>query len=1662
MPALRNLPSRKKRLQTNSPLSRPSVISENVQLQHQENVEERTTRSHHKRNIGSEETKKEEEIHRDGLNIQSERPKRQRKAKEKKGIEGEKENVDREKHESIHVIEPERSKRGRRIKPDNKAQESVTEDKMNDSKVYTEVKNLQPKRGRRRKKATGDPELEDEQPIDHKNEKTLSKQEKKTANARLNEAPCGSEVGGQDLDISRPKRGRKRKEVTVGDQIAPDAGIDAENPNNDQKCGKPKRGRKAAREGQNRCTDNKANSEGKAVNPPSPEFISDKPERGRKLRNQNAGNEKQIGSEFEAARSMKRKNGYDPIAVAPFETKEGDNTIAEIKKKETVAKRRGRPKKVTAESSNGSVDEGKIEIQTDEVSNMKLDTDTGNSMEFNSPKARGRRVNLSELEPAVQSNTSVSTITVPTDSKFQRQPSKFSSKVFLDVDTMNQSSTTSIYTLQSCPALPPKDITSQIVTPPPISARLQNGISTAHTQPSHRLFSITPVQPLKHHIGSLDRFSSGQFFMRRQSLSKSAVEIKDANSTQPWDGKIDLRTPQHLILSSASNQEHTGKKSIHASNRVTRSHTVVLLPSTVHQAAINDGTVEMGGHQTPKFALPISLNRNQKTDIRTKSNRISHTDLRLTNSNECDRINSSPYQNISRPLKPFQSEIFKATAFGRLYRGVDLPKNICYDISPGRGDSLAVRRRLSRNAVLIPRLRNSNCSVPTTENQSLQLSVSKLTCITGSKTNDVTPSVLIIQRAWRAWQHKNKYLHNEKLRIEAASRIQNWYRSRLLRQKYLKMLRAVMIIQSFWRMTLGKLKYRRIRNGIIKLQLVWKKVTSSRSDMKEKAALRIQSWWRGFVVRQKLKEENHAATLLQNWWRMCSRRQRFLKVQQAAIHLQRRWRRQLLIRHTHRVLSVLKIQSWWLQRRWYMERLRRIIVLQSWWRAFQQRKRYDAYRTSAVRLQSWWRKIQQQRSYQMQYSRKVIRIQSWWRMVQDKKSFNSCRTAIIKIQSWYRCQSARTKFQRIRSLIIRSQSKFRTRRSSILNAAIVLQSFFRMLHQQRRYRYSLQAIIRLQSVIRGHQARILFSKAFAALIALQATFRMLSKRKQYMNLKRMSVFLQTRWRFLRKAKQKIVGQRSANVAENVLSVEHDLEEPPQSNEKSQELALKVLEQSKEMLKRVQEMKKRKQTPDNVIEICSLPNRVFASPLKRTLGESRPCKVDSPKSPDIANVPQGGDDEDHSTPPISLLLPEIPDVASAQQPRVFTRNSIKNPSFGPTGIPNKRHKLIHGNNASSTLSATSITNDPTITPTGNSAALSILSGAKLSKLTKSNTEENTKYQTTKIKKVVISVDIPKPPSPSSRKRKERDSDDESDDNEDNENVMGGNSADGQPKKKRVMWHRNREEVKIFNPECTIDSPSKAREKSRSGMQKDKLKNPMVHMPAKSCLKKESEIKRQDFIPQVTTTTVQVFHYIDEATPEKKYPTLPIIRRSVSSSSKSSTSVVLPLTSPDGNCSDSTKTEVLLGIESPSQSKQDGEGPKRIRVLDAFTTAKAFTPSSLSSVAKHPSNKSTNLAIPTAIPKPTSLQKHSIGKLAKPTEFCFSSRNGKAKSTSGGVGKGVAGPGRIKAIRSMTNIAQFDQMLNEGRQSARRGGSSGLSKSTGSKENAVKIFKSGNLK
>nr|XP_043900107.1 abnormal spindle-like microcephaly-associated protein [Solea senegalensis] len=336
--------------------------------------------------------------------------------------------------------------------------------------------------------------------------------------------------------------------------------------------------------------------------------------------------------------------------------------------------------------------------------------------------------------------------------------------------------------------------------------------------------------------------------------------------------------------------------------------------------------------------------------------------------------------------------------------------------------------------------------------------------------------------------------------------------------------RAARVIQGAWR------KYRLKKD----LQLYMKR----RAEMQDRAAIIIQSVWRGHVARNRLRKKKEAqiralqyeaATVIQAQWRMCSTMRAYQRLRYYTIIVQAQWRMRSVAAAYGRIYWAATV----LQKHW------RALVL-----ARRGQERYLSLRTAVMTLQRGYRRWKAKKTERENHAAKVIqgvfrkwhqermtkrsaaavRIQSWYRMHRCLNQYRQIKRSTILIQAQYRGHAQRCHFKMLKlqdhsAVIIQSAFRGHTIRKQVArmrSAAVIIQRWFRASVKRDMERLEFVRIrcaaVTIQAAYRGKVAREFVKKQQKAATVIQAVYRRYTVQSRYLVMRKAAAIIQQKYR----------------------------------------------------------------------------------------------------------------------------------------------------------------------------------------------------------------------------------------------------------------------------------------------------------------------------------------------------------------------------------------------------------------------------------------------------------------------------------------------------------------------------------------------------------------------
>ncbi|CAH1978424.1 unnamed protein product [Acanthoscelides obtectus] len=392
---------------------------------------------------------------------------------------------------------------------------------------------------------------------------------------------------------------------------------------------------------------------------------------------------------------------------------------------------------------------------------------------------------------------------------------------------------------------------------------------------------------------------------------------------------------------------------------------------------------------------------------------------------------------------------------------------------------------------------------------------------------------------------KRRHLEREKLRKEsAAKKIQQWYRRQNLSKK---------LSDLAYKMRIYKESKERQR-AAIKIQTYYRGYVCRYIYLRQKRLVTsLQSHCRGWLVRNVYKNQIRHVVVIQSYIRMYLARKQYLELKDATIFVQRRYRSLMLMREERSIFVEVRCATIALQR---MFRANRVMV--------QERERYRQLRKYAIVIQQRLRSNKlaiAERSRYLALKSACIFVQKRFRALQlmkkERQAFLELRSATVLIQRRFRANrfmvEERERYQQLRRSAVVVQQRFRANKLAIekreqyltlKNTCIFVQIRFRSLLQMKKDRHAflelISATVFIQRRFRANrlmvQERESYQQLRKAAIVIQQRFRAnrLCKAgiQNYLAFRKSCVFVQRRFRALRdgrKCREKYLQMKKAAI-----------------------------------------------------------------------------------------------------------------------------------------------------------------------------------------------------------------------------------------------------------------------------------------------------------------------------------------------------------------------------------------------------------------------------------------------------------------------------------------------------------------------------------------------------
>uniref|UniRef100_A0A4W3JTV4 Assembly factor for spindle microtubules n=1 Tax=Callorhinchus milii TaxID=7868 RepID=A0A4W3JTV4_CALMI len=298
-------------------------------------------------------------------------------------------------------------------------------------------------------------------------------------------------------------------------------------------------------------------------------------------------------------------------------------------------------------------------------------------------------------------------------------------------------------------------------------------------------------------------------------------------------------------------------------------------------------------------------------------------------------------------------------------------------------------------------------------------------------------ATVVIQALFRG--HQARQLVNK---MQAARKIQAWFRASVVRKRYKAMLKSVAFIHGQFRIKQERSRFLKVRTATITIQQGWRRTIEM-----QKAACQIQHEYRGYKERKKFLGQKLAVLAIQRlfraWQLEKNEKLKHEKRTRAAVILQAVWRglrvrkevaeqqfaakRRCFTAAVYHHLCAVKIQRTYrsyVALKFAKEKIKSVICIQRWFRTYLQRCNYLKERQQIIAVQRTvkiWLKRRNKAAVVIQQAVRRFLDKMW------KKRF--CRR-ITTIQAMWKGYYLRKKMANPRIIAIRCRIQQATEKSS--------------------------------------------------------------------------------------------------------------------------------------------------------------------------------------------------------------------------------------------------------------------------------------------------------------------------------------------------------------------------------------------------------------------------------------------------------------------------------------------------------------------------------------------------------------------------------------------------------------------------------------------------------
>uniref|UniRef100_A0A8W4FN01 Abnormal spindle-like microcephaly-associated protein homolog n=1 Tax=Sus scrofa TaxID=9823 RepID=A0A8W4FN01_PIG len=337
-------------------------------------------------------------------------------------------------------------------------------------------------------------------------------------------------------------------------------------------------------------------------------------------------------------------------------------------------------------------------------------------------------------------------------------------------------------------------------------------------------------------------------------------------------------------------------------------------------------------------------------------------------------------------------------------------------------------------------------------------------------------SVIRLQAAFRGMRARRQL----KVRHAAAALIQRRFRTLMMRRRFLSLRRTAVWIQR---------KYR--ANVCAKHHL-------QQFRRLQKAAIKIQSWYRGWMVRKKMQEMQRAATLIQATYRMHRTQVTFQTWKHASVLIQQRYRarraaklqREHYVRLRHSAVVIQAAHKGMKARQLFRAKLRAAIIIQSTYRMYRQYRFYRKLQWATKVIQERYRARKKKALAHKALKKAATCVQADFQDLAERRQIQEQQhLAATTVQKHFKAFKIRKHYLHFRAKVVFVQRRYRALAAVRTQAVICIQSYYRGFRVRKDIHRLHAAATLIQSFYRMHRARVDYQAKKAAVVVIQNYYR---------------------------------------------------------------------------------------------------------------------------------------------------------------------------------------------------------------------------------------------------------------------------------------------------------------------------------------------------------------------------------------------------------------------------------------------------------------------------------------------------------------------------------------------------------------------------------------------